>query len=193
MKKILLHSCCAPCLTSVYERLNKTYDVVVFWYNPNIWPKTEHDKRYDELIRYTSAHGIKIITGNYDHTQEHRFFLDQIKGLECQPEMGQRCFVCYEMRLKATAWTAHELNQNHHFVPFDLFASELSVSPHKNAAVLNKIGLRIEQETKIKYLENDFKKADGFRRSVELSKKANLYRQNYCGCEFSIQDKSKTD
>jgi predicted adenine nucleotide alpha hydrolase (AANH) superfamily ATPase len=182
---ILLHSCCAPCLTSVYEQLATKYEVVVFWYNPNIWPKSEHDKRYEELIRYAKKMNIEVIEGSYNYNEEHQYFVDQIKGLEKEPEKGKRCDECYKLRLLATAWTAHELN--HHRKRFDYFASELSVSPHKKADVLNSLGKEIEKEAGIKYLENDFKKAGGFKRSVELSKEHDLYRQNYCGCEFSLR------
>jgi predicted adenine nucleotide alpha hydrolase (AANH) superfamily ATPase len=241
-------------LTSVYEQLSKKYEVVVFWYNPNIYPKAEHDKRYDELIRYCKEMGIEVIQGNYDYDEEHQYYLDEVKGLEKEPEKGERCQKCYEMRLSATAWTAHELNSQykHHIqesdrllaplemtegVRFDFFASELSVSPHKDAEALNKIGKKIEKDInacschpeldsepvlnsiqessepldsrlrgddekvygndgetagddkckELKYLENDFKKAGGFKRSTELSKEHNLYRQNYCGCEFSLK------
>lgn len=195
-KRILLHSCCAPCLTSVYEQLESTYDVVVFWYNPNIWPKAEHDKRLKELIRYCQETGINLLVGDYDYQEEHQHWLSLVKGLEKEPEKGARCEVCYRMRLRATAETALEINSQHNADHFDFLATELSVSPHKDAELLNKIGSGIVRSLRfgrddnnidIKYLPGDYKKNGGFKRSTELSKEHNLYRQNYCGCEFSLK------
>lgn len=177
-KKLLLHSCCAPCLTAVYERLSPTYDIVVYWYNPNIWPQQEHDKRLDVLKQYCGDIGVELLIEDYDYKLENQSWQKNIAGLENEPERGERCRKCYEMRLRKTAEIAKKNC-------FDLFTTELSVSPHKNADWLNKIGVDLEQELKIKYLIADFKKNNGFARSVELSHQHNLYRQNYCGCEYS--------
>lgn len=186
-KKLLLHSCCAPCLTAVYERLAPQYDIVVFWYNPNIWPQEEHDKRLKELTRFCKTIGAPLLIGKYDYQEEHTYWSGLAGGLENEPERGKRCKTCYEMRLAATAYTALELNSHGHAAPFDYFTTELSVSPHKNADWLNEIGVKLEKELNIKYLASDFKKGGGFARSVELSHKHNLYRQNYCGCKYSVR------
>ncbi len=177
-EKLLLHSCCAPCLTSVYEQLYNKYDIVVFWYNPNIWPKKEHDKRLEILKEYCQKIGAKLKVSEYDYHKEHVHFNTLVKGYELDPERGKRCEICYEMRLRSSA----EYAKNN---KFDLFCSELSVSPHKNAEILNQLGNNIENQLGIKYLVSDFKKDDGFARSVHLSKEHNLYRQNYCGCRYS--------
>jgi predicted adenine nucleotide alpha hydrolase (AANH) superfamily ATPase len=179
MKRLLLHSCCAPCLTSVYEQLNATYEVAVFWYNPNIWPKSEHDKRLKVLTKYCKEHYIKLYIGNYNYEEEHAYWVSSIAGLEDEPERGKRCEICYKIRLEATAWVALEKH-------FNLFASELSVSPHKDAKMLNDLGEEISDEVGVEYLVNDFKKGNGYKRSVEISKERGLYRQDYCGCEHSI-------
>jgi len=181
MKRLLLHTCCAPCLTSVYEQLHDTYEVAVFWYNPSIWPKKEHDKRLKVLTEYCKEHYIKLYIGDYKYSEEHKFWKESIKGLESEPERDKRCEICYKIRLEATAWVALEKH-------FDLFASELSVSPHKDAKILNELGSAISKEVGVEYLKNDFKRGDGFKRSVEISKECGLYRQNYCGCEYSTRD-----
>ena len=183
--KLLLHSCCAPCLTSVYERLTSTYDIVVYWYNPNIWPKAEHYKRLKELIRYCKAMNIQLLVGEYEYEDEQEYWQTLIAGFESEPEKGKRCDICFSMRLEATAQTAAFLNNTSGHQPFDLFASELSVSPHKKAETLNRLGLEIAERTGIKYLTSDFKKNNGYKRSCELSKEHNLYRQSYCGCRYS--------
>jgi len=190
-KKLLLHSCCAPCLTSVYERLAPRYDLVVFWYNPNIWPQAEHDKRLNVLKNYCQTIGAQIIIDEYDYKIEHAAWLKLIEGLEKCTEGGQRCVKCFEMRLIRTAKVATAKN-------FDYFATELSVSPHKNAETINTLGKAIQNflpqltpspsNNYPEYLVSDFKKQDGFKRSVEICREHNIYRQNYCGCEFSIKN-----
>ncbi|OQB06325.1 MAG: hypothetical protein BWY19_00316 [bacterium ADurb.Bin212] len=217
-KKLLLHSCCAPCLTSVYEKLSPLYDITVFWYNPNIWPQTEHDKRLKTLRDYCKKIGANLLIGEYDYYSEHKYWLNSIKGFENEPEKGKRCEICFRLRLEATAHTALALSKRHdNPVKIEYFATELSVSPHKNAKLLNQIGKSIEQEMSgysdydliraeqsltasnfdndsthlnnhpnPKYLSSDFKKDNGFKRSVEICREHNIYRQNYCGCEFSL-------
>jgi len=191
-KKLLLHSCCAPCLTSVYEQLIPTYDIVVFWYNPNIWPREEHDKRLGVLQNYCHKIGAELVLANYEYELEHKTWLKLIEGAENEAEGGPRCTKCFELRLLYTAKAAVAGD-------FDFFASELTVSPHKNAKIINKLGLVIQDRlpkltTRLshkypQYLVSDFKKNDGFKRSVEICKEHNIYRQSYCGCEYSAQRK----
>lgn len=184
-KKILLHACCAPCSVGVYNQLKDDFDIRLFWYNPNIFPKTEHDQRLNELLNFCDKEEIKIIVGDYDWHEEHKYWLDLIKGLEKEPERGRRCKKCYQMRLEATAAIAMQAN-THHKNEFDLFAAELSISPHKDAKMINEIGERVGKKFGIPFYFADFKKNDGFLKASKISKKLNLYRQDYCGCEFSI-------
>ena len=169
---ILLHACCAPCTTGVYEQLNKNYEITLFWYNPNIYPKAEHDRRLNELLNFCDLKNIRIIVGDYLWEDEHNFWLKKTKGLENELERGRRCKFCYKIRLKNT---------------FDLIGAELSISPHKEARMVNTIGEKVAKKYDLKFLSTDFKKNDGHKISCELSKKHGLYRQNYCGCEFSIK------
>jgi len=198
MKKgILLHACCAVCTAGVYDQLKNDYNITLFWYNPNIFPKAEHDRRLTELLNFCDKLDIKIIIGDYFWQEEHKYWLKTIKGLEGEPERGRRCEICYKLRLEATAAVAGQIN-NHHPNSFDYFGAELSVSPHKNAEMINRIGERVEKgvhstrqslaqdaEQKMKYLLSNFKKRGGFQKASEISKKYKLYRQGYCGCEFS--------
>jgi predicted adenine nucleotide alpha hydrolase (AANH) superfamily ATPase len=178
-KELLLHSCCAPCLAGVFPQIDEQFELTVFWYNPNIWPNKEHQKRYDEFIRFCRILNIKTITENYDYQIENQKWQKSIAGLELEPEGGERCEICYRIRFEKTATKAIELN-------FNLFASELSISPHKNSKLLNLIGFDLSKKYSIEYYENNFKKNNGFLKSVENSKKYNLYRQNYCGCRYSV-------
>lgn len=179
-KKILLHSCCAPCSTTCIERLKEYFDLTVFYYNPNIDNKFEFDLRATEQERYCKTVGVNCIVDAYDKNA----FLQSVKGLENEVEGGKRCEKCFYLRLKKTAEKCKEMG-------FDYFATTLTVSPLKNATLINKIGKEIENEFSVQYLPTDFKKDNGYLRSIELSKENNLYRQNYCGCEFSknIQQK----
>jgi len=171
---LLLHSCCAPCSSSVIERLKNDYDITVFYYNPNIYPKEEYAKRKNEQIRLLKQLEINLIEGKYEPEK----YFDCIKGFENQKEGEPRCYECYKLRLNETFKKAKELN-------FDFFTTTLSVSPMKNARWINEIGIAIQNE-KCKFLVEDFKKKDGYKRSIELSKEFDLYRQNYCGCEASL-------
>lgn len=171
---LLLHSCCAPCSTAVITRLKDYFDVTIFYYNPNIEPLEEYLKRKEEQKRIVSKFGIKFLDCDY----ENEIFKSISKGLEDLPEGGYRCHKCYELRLTKTAITAKENN-------FEYFGTTLTVSPYKNSQVLNAIGKDIEELTKVKFLYSDFKKKEGYKLSIELSKKYNLYRQNYCGCIYS--------
>lgn len=174
---LLLHSCCAPCSTAVIERLIENFTVTVFYFNPNVTESEEYNLRLNEQKRFIAeAYGdkIKIIEGRYKSVE---FFL-KAEGLQKEPEGGKRCEMCFAMRLFETAKTAKEKE-------FDYFCSTLSVSPHKNAEIINSIGEKLCKEFGVKYLVNDFKKENGYKRSVELSEKYELYRQRYCGCIYS--------
>lgn len=179
-KKLLLHSCCGPCSTSVIEKLKDDYDLTIFYYNPNIYPQEEYIKRLTEQKRYLklSNQNIKVIDGEYT---DNELFYERFTGLENCLEGGDRCKVCIFLRLKKTAEIAKQLG-------YDIFASTLSVSPHKNAKLINEFGLKLQEQEKIEYLVSDFKKQDGFLNSIKLSKSYGLYRQNYCGCKFSMHD-----
>lgn len=181
--RILLHSCCAPCSTAVIERLKNDYEIVILYYNPNIYPKEEYFKRKDEEIKYINHlkqtdKDIKISMLDCDYESEK--FYEATKGYENEREGGARCAICFKLRLLKTATLAKEGN-------FDLFGTTLTVSPHKNAELINSIGLAIERKVGVKFLVSNFKKQDGYKRSIELSKENNIYRQNYCGCEFALK------
>lgn len=175
---LLLHSCCAPCSSYCLEYLTQYFHITVFFYNPNIAPKEEYERRVEEQRRLIEKlpvpYPISFRLGNYDT----EVFYAMTKGLEKVPEGGKRCFGCYELRLREAAIAAKELK-------FDYFTTTLSISPHKNATKLNEIGTAVGEEYEVKYLPSDFKKKNGYKRSVELSKEYDLYRQDYCGCVFS--------
>ena len=171
---LLLHSCCAPCSTAVIERLKDYFDLTIIYYNPNIEPFIEYEKRKKEQIRIINYYNLKYIDCDYDNDKFHEISL----GLENIPERGIRCHKCYKLRLEYTANKAKNNN-------FDYFSTTLTVSPYKLSNVINEIGLNLEKEYNIKYLVGDFKKQNGYKRSIELSNKYNLYRQNYCGCIYS--------
>lgn len=175
---LLLHSCCAPCSSYVLLYLSDYFKITVFYFNPNIAPQEEYQKRLLEQKKFIKKIAVKnpvdFIEGDYDHSE----FLEIAKGLESEPECGKRCHACYGLRLNETARLAKEMG-------FDFFTTTLSVSPHKNAAKINEIGLNAAKLFGADFLCADFKKKNGYKRSVELSKEYNLYRQDYCGCEFS--------
>lgn len=176
--KLLLHSCCAPCSSYVLEYLSQYFEITVLYYNPNISPETEYRARVAEqerLIReLPTKHSVTFMAGEYHPEQ----FYGAVKGLEDCPEGGERCTICFEMRLREAAQTAKNGG-------FDYFTTTLSISPLKNAEKLNSIGASLAQEYGIAYLHSDFKKKNGYKRSVELSAEYGLYRQDYCGCVFS--------
>lgn len=175
MKKILLHSCCAPCSAHVIQELSKEYQVTLFYFNPNIFPEEEYLKRLNEAQKYLKKIEINLIEGEYNH----QAWLEAIKGYENEPERGKRCHICYRFRLEKTALEAKKLN-------FDIFCSTLSISPHKDAQMINKIGLELAEQYNISYLESDWKKQEGFKKACDISREEGFYRQSYCGCEFSI-------
>lgn len=174
--RLLLHSCCGPCSSYVMEYLAQFFDITIFYYNPNISPETEFRFRAAEQARLIEEMGlgVRYRLGKYD---PERFFALS-KGLEDLPEGGERCFRCYRLRLEETAQLAKAEG-------FDFFTTTLSISPHKNAQVLNEIGAELGAAYDVPYLFSDFKKKNGYRRSCELSEIYRLYRQNYCGCPFS--------
>ena len=174
LKRLLLHSCCAPCSSACLEKLTPYFDITILYYNPNIEPYEEYLKRKKEQIRLLSELNIKHMDIDYLN-EEYR---NKVVGYEKEPENGARCHICYRLRLEKTAKLAKENN-------FDYFATTLTVSPYKNAKVINEIGLNLQNKYNIKYLLSDFKKEDGYKRSIELSKRYELYRQDYCGCLFS--------
>lgn len=178
---LLLHSCCAPCSSYVIEYLSQFFSITVYYYNPNITFAEEYSHRVAEQIRFLSEIPVKnklwFIEGKYE---PERFF-SIAKGLEDIPEGGERCFNCYDLRLRQTAIVAKNNN-------FDYFTTTLSISPYKNAQKLNEIGEELSNEFGVNYLYSDFKKKNGYRRSVELSAEYGLYRQDYCGCVFSKKE-----
>lgn len=175
--KLLLHSCCAPCSSYVLEYLAEIFSITLFFYNPNISPREEYEKRLAELkglLVKMALSDIPVIEAPYDH----ECFLKLSEGLEDLPEGGERCFGCYGLRLYETARAAAEGG-------YDYFTTTLSISPHKNAQKLNEIGQAAAGKWGAVWLPSDFKKKNGYKRSVELSELYGLYRQNYCGCRFS--------
>jgi len=177
MKRMLLHICCAPCSTYVIEVLKPIYEVTGFFYNPNIHPRGQYKLRLEEMVRYAKIAGINLIIGEYD---VKRWF-ELVKGLEDEPEGGERCLVCYRMRLERTAQYAVDHG-------FDIITTTLSISPHKKADRINSIGTEVADKYGVEFLQADFKKKGGFQKSVIMSKRYNLYRQNYCGCIFSLRE-----
>ncbi len=181
--KLLLHSCCAPCSSYVIEYLSQYFAITVFYYNPNISEREEYTKRVEEQKRFISEfpakNKVNFIEGDY----EPDVYYAAVKGFEKCPEGGNRCFICYRMRLEAAAELAARMGT------FDYFTTTLSISPLKNSAMLNSIGYELGKKYGVPYLLSDFKKKEGYKRSVELSSEYNLYRQNYCGCIFSKTNK----
>ena len=184
LPKLLLHSCCAPCSSAVLEYLSPHFDITLFYFNPNITPEEEYRKRVAELHRLVSEapypNPVRIVEGRYDSGE----FFETARGLENLPEGGERCAKCYRLRLLETAKTAAAGG-------YEYFTTTLSVSPYKNAQKLNAIGAELAEQYGVKYLLSDFKKKDGYRRSIELSAQYGLYRQNYCGCIFSKRSREE--
>lgn len=184
--RLFLHSCCAPCSSYVLEYLRPFFKITVFYYNPNISMDEEYRKRVAEQKRLIEVYNektacpIDIIEGDYEPEE----FFTAVKGLENCPEGGERCFNCYELRLRRTSQMALEGN-------YDYFSTTLTISPLKNAAKINEIGERIAEECGISWLPSDFKKKNGYKRSIELSKEYDLYRQDYCGCIYSKIEREK--
>ena len=176
--KLLLHACCAPCSSAVLERLSNIFEISILYYNPNITEEDEYLKRLNELKRFVSEintkYPVTVIDGRYNPNE----WFNVIKGLESEPERGKRCFKCYQLRLEETAKIADKLD-------FPYFCTTLTLSPHKNSNWINEIGEDLNNHYSSTYLYSDFKKREGYKRSIELSKEYNLYRQDYCGCIYS--------
>ncbi len=181
---LLLHACCAPCSSYVLEYLSQYFRITLFYYNPNISPEGEYRKRVDEVKRLIAAlpavHEIHFLEGEYDPAP----FYALAKGHEAEPEGGERCFACYGLRLREGARAAKAGG-------FDYFTTTLSISPYKNARELNEIGANLEKEFGVKYLFSDFKKKNGYKRSIALSGLYGLYRQDYCGCVYSKAERDR--
>lgn len=184
---ILLHSCCGPCSSSVLELLSKYFDVTVLWYNPNLYPEAEYDKRLEtqkQLIDAITEDGVQAKLLVEPWRSEDYF--SRIKGLENEPEEGRRCLECFRIRLEETARIASERG-------FEWFCTTLTVSSRKDAVAINAIGREAEAKYGVKWLPSEFKKREGNHRSIILSEKYGLYRQEYCGCVFSLVNREKND
>lgn len=180
--RLFLHSCCAPCSSYVLEYLSRYFEITVFFYNPNISPAEEYEKRVEEIRRMIGkmefVHPVKLVEGEYDP----QVFFRMAKGMEDIPEGGERCFGCYRLRMEEAARLAEEGN-------YDYFTTTLSISPLKNAQKINEIGEELSKIYKVSHLPSDFKKKNGYKRSIELSGEYDLYRQDYCGCVFSRRER----
>ena len=175
--KVLLHACCAPCSAYVCEFLeNEGYEITIYFYNPNIFPTEEYEKRKNELIKFCELKNYNLILGEEDFNSWN----DYIKGLEQEPERGKRCEKCFYFRLEKTAILAKEQN-------IENFTTTLSISPHKDFKTIEKVGNELTEKYGIKFLNYNFKKNDGYKKSTLLSQKYGFYRQNYCGCKYSIR------
>lgn len=182
--RLLLHSCCAPCSSYVLEALNRHFDIDIFYYNPNIAPRDEFDRRVEELKRLVAVlpheNGMNVIVGDYDAEA----FMAMCRGHEDDPEGGARCELCFRMRLGAAAKLAKQMSS-------DYFTTTLTISPLKDAQLLNDIGRELAGEVGVEWLCSDFKKKNGYKRSCELSAEYGLYRQDYCGCVFSKLERDR--
>ena len=172
--KLLLHSCCGPCSSASMEKLLEFFEITIVYYNPNIYPKDEYEKRFFAQKQICEQFGVEVIKENYNEEE----FLQKVKGLEDKKEGEERCTICFALRLEKVAILAKQKG-------YDFFGTTLTISPHKNEQIINALGESLEQKHGIAFLPCDLKKHDGFKRSIELSKRYNLYRQNYCGCRFS--------
>ncbi len=174
--KLLLHVCCAPCATHCVNVLSRQFDVTAYFYNPNIYPPEEYELRFREVVRYAGQINLKLFTGGYDSRQ----WAEAVKGYENEREGGQRCSLCYKIRLAGAAQFARAQN-------IEYVATTLTVSPHKRADVINPIGEGVAEKYGLRFYGSDFKKNDGFKLSCQMSRELGLYRQNYCGCVFSYR------
>lgn len=180
MKKLLLHICCAPDATIGIDRIVPHWLTTGFFYNPNIHPAPEYERRLEAMEKLSEATGLAFDAGEYEPGQ----WKVMVKGLEEEPEKGRRCELCFKERLRRTAREARDGG-------YDAFAAVLTVSPHKNAALINRLGTEAGHEFAVEYIPTDLKKMDGFRKSVQMSKELGIYRQDYCGCEFSKREKAE--
>lgn len=173
--KLLLHCCCAPCSSAVIERISKFFNITFFYYNPNIFPKAEYETRKEEFEKL----GVKVVELSYNHEE----FLSVVKGREDDAEGGDRCKICIALRMNETFKFAVENN-------YDMVTTTLSISPHKDAEFINQLGENLEKKFGVKFLHADFKKENGYLRSIEICKDLGIYRQDYCGCEFARNGKN---
>lgn len=180
-KNLLLQVCCAPCSTYSVEELSHYFNITADFYNPNIATEEEFNKRLEEFKNFIKSFPNHSVTDILSDEYNHDEFLDVVKGYENEPERGSRCSICFKLRLMHAAKIAKEKG-------FDYFTTTLTISPLKNSQIINRIGQEVEKEVGIKFLPTDFKKREGYKRSIELSNEYNLYRQNFCGCEFSKRD-----
>lgn len=178
--KLLLHACCGPCSSYTIEYLSNYFNITIYYYNPNIYPEVEYIRRKEELKKFIKQFNNKINVIEELYNPEE--YYKSIKGLEKLGERSERCYKCYELRLEKSAKYAKENN-------YDYFTTTLSISPYKNAEWINEIGEKLQDKYDIKYLFADFKKKNGYKRSLELSKEYKLYRQDYCGCVYSKQER----
>ena len=179
--KLLLHACCGPCSSAVLEKLCRYFEITVLYYNPNTWPAAEYHRRGEELQKFVAAAhplGVTVVEDHYDPQE----FYTAVQGLENEPERGERCTVCYRMRLERAAQYARAHG-------FNWFTTTLSISPVKDPVRLNTIGCELAQQYGLNYLQSEFRKKDGYKRSLALSAEYGLYRQDYCGCIFSKQER----
>ncbi len=176
--RLLLHACCGPCSSAVLELLREVFEIHIYYYNPNIWPPEEYHRREAELEKFINQTHFDITVAEAEYSPAD--YYAAIAGLENEPERGARCTICYQMRMERAAAYAKEHG-------FDYFTTTLSISPHKDAARINKMGAALELEYGVKHFTSDFKKHGGFARSLALSAEHGLYRQEYCGCEFSAR------
>ena len=174
--KLLLHICCVGCGVYVSQILKQDYEVILFFYNPNIWPEDEYIKRLIEAEKIAKQFKLKLVKGEYYHDK----WLEAVHGYESDPERGTRCLICYKFRLEAAAAIAKKLSCKY-------LTTTLTTSPHKNALAINEIGQQVAAQFGLEFLNQDFKKHDGFKKSSALSRELGLYRQNYCGCEYSYK------
>lgn len=182
MKKLLLHVCCGPCATHTIKELMKEYDVTLFFYNPNIHPYGEYEKRFAEAEKVGKFFKLPIHQAGY----ALEWWMERIAGYEHEPEGGKRCTICFADRLTETARYAKENG-------FDCFTTTLSISPHKNSKTINELGEMLSKKHGVEWVHSDFKKKDGFKKSTELSKDLDLYRQKHCGCFYSVRHSVKND
>lgn len=175
-EKILLHACCAPCAGYVLEQLSLDFDPVIFYSNPNIHPEDEYIRRRDELIKYAASKNMPFIEDRYNAAEWYA----SIRGLECEPEKGSRCTCCFTMRLQKTA--SYALKNG-----FKCFTTTLTISPHKNSQVILEVGQNIAEQNNLYFLAQDFKKKDGYKKAMQIARNENFYRQQYCGCVYSLR------
>ncbi len=176
-KKLLLHVCCGPCSTYCVSELMKDYEVTMFFYNPNIHPSGEHTKRFENARKVSKELNIPMIEGAYSPEE----WLKMITGYEEEPEGGKRCKICFSIRLAESARYAKEHG-------FQCFTTTMTISPHKDSDVINRLGEHLAGQHKLEWVTSDFKQNDGFKKSIEMSKKMELYRQKYCGCFYSVNN-----